>query len=83
MCIRDRILKTAEEKPQPVTGSLWMDDNAEIVEKQTYRNEVSGGWRMSFRYRRKDDDKPIEMRAYLKRGSTQVSETWSYIQPPN
>lgn len=78
-----KILKTAEEKPQPVTGSLWMDDNAEIVEKQTYRNEVSGGWRMSFRYRRKDDDKPIEMRAYLKRGSTQVSETWSYIQPPN
>ncbi len=68
---------------EPVTGSVWMDDNAEVVEKQTFRNEISGGWRMSFRFRRRDDDKPIEMRAYLKRGNAQVSETWSYLYPPN
>ncbi len=68
---------------EPVTGSVWMDDNAEIIEKQTFRNEMTGGWRMSFRFRRKDNDKPIEMRAYLKRGSAQVSETWSYLYPPN
>lgn len=68
---------------EPVTGSVWMDDNAEMLEKQTYRNEITDGWRMSFRFRRKDNDKPIEMRAYLKRGSTQVSETWSYLYPPN
>lgn len=67
----------------PITGSVWMDDNAEVVEKQTFRNEMTGGWRMSFRFRRKDNDKPIEMRAYLKRGSAQVSETWSYLYPPN
>lgn len=71
-------------KPEaPVTGSVWMDDNAEMIEKQTFRNEMTGGWRMSFRFRRKDNDKPIEMRAYLKRGSDQVSETWSYLYPPN
>lgn len=68
---------------EPVTGSVWMDDNAELIEKQTFRNEVTGGWRMSFRFRRKDNDKPIEMRAYLKRGNAQVSETWSYLYPPN
>lgn len=68
---------------EPVTGSVWMDDNAELIEKQTFRNEISGGWRMSFRFRRKDNDKPIEMRAYLKRGNAQVSETWSYLYPPN
>ncbi len=68
---------------EPVTGSVWMDDNAELIEKQTFRNEMTGGWRMSFRFRRKDNDKPIEMRAYLKRGSAQVSETWSYLYPPN
>ncbi len=67
----------------PITGSVWMDDNAELIEKQTFRNEMTGGWRMSFRFRRKDNDKPIEMRAYLKRGSAQVSETWSYLYPPN
>lgn len=68
---------------EPVTGSVWMDDNAEVLEKQTFRNEITGGWRMSFRFRRRDNDKPIEMRAYLKRGSAQVSETWSYLYPPN
>ena len=68
---------------EPVTGSVWMDDNAELIEKQTFRNEMTGGWRMSFRFRRKDNDKPIEMRAYLKRGNAQVSETWSYLYPPN
>jgi len=70
-------------KPEAISGALWMDDNGEVLEKQTYRNEVTGGWRMSFRFRRRDEDKPIEMRAYLKRGGTQVSETWSYILPPN
>ncbi len=68
---------------EPVTGSVWMDDNAELIEKQTFRNDMTGGWRMSFRFRRKDSDKPIEMRAYLKRGNAQVSETWSYLYPPN
>jgi len=82
--------KSGKSKPvakpvlvEPVTGSVWMDDNAEIIEKQTFRNEISGGWRMSFRFRRRDEEKPIEMRAYLKRGNTQVSETWSYLYPPN
>jgi glucans biosynthesis protein len=82
--------KAAKGKPaakpaavEPVTGSVWMDDNAELIEKQTFRNDMTGGWRMSFRFRRKDDDKPIEMRAYLKRGNAQVSETWSYLYPPN
>ena len=81
--------KTSKAKPtklapvEHVTGSVWMDDNAELIEKQTFRNEVTGGWRMSFRFRRKDNDKPIEMRAYLKRGNAQVSETWSYLYPPN
>lgn len=73
----------ASPSVEPVTGSVWMDDNAELIEKQTFRNDMTGGWRMSFRFRRKDNDKPIEMRAYLKRGNAQVSETWSYLYPPN
>lgn len=75
--------KAKAPPPDPVSGSVWMDDNAEVLEKQTFRNEMTGGWRMSFRFRRKDNDKPVEMRAYLKRGNAQVSETWSYLYPPN
>jgi len=74
--------KTVMPRVETITGSVWMDDNAELIEKQTFRNDQTGGWRMSFRFRRKDDDKPIEMRAYLKRGNAQVSETWSYLYPP-
>lgn len=73
----------AEAEAEAVLGTLWMDDNGEVLEKQTYRNEVTGGWRMSFRFRRRNEDKPVEMRAYLKRGNAQVSETWSYILPPS
>ena len=82
---RKRGGKAAEPAPAPlpVISALWMDDNGEVLERQTYRNEVTGGWRMSFRYRRRDEDKPVEMRAYLKRGNSQVSETWSYILPPS
>ncbi|MDP3858513.1 MAG: glucan biosynthesis protein G [Stagnimonas sp.] len=70
-------------RPAAISSALWLDDNGEVLERQTFRNEVTGGWRLSFRFRRRDEDKPVEMRAYLKRGNAQVSETWSYILPPN
>ena len=65
----------------PITGVLWLDDNATLIEQQTYPNEVTGGWRMSLRFKRIDDSKPVEMRASLLRGQAQVSESWSYILP--
>jgi periplasmic glucans biosynthesis protein len=45
-------------------------------------NEVRGGWRMVVQARRADKDKPLELRAHLRRGSEVLSETWSYIVPP-
>ena len=44
-------------------------------------NEVRGGWRMVVQARRTDKDKPMELRAYLRRGKEALSETWSYIVP--
>jgi glucans biosynthesis protein len=32
--------------------------------------------------RRKDENKPVELRGYLRNGNTTLSETWSYILPP-
>ena len=63
-------------------GVVWADGNAEIVERIMERNEVSGGWRVVLRLRRLDDNKPIEMRCYLRGANGTVSETWSYILPP-
>jgi periplasmic glucans biosynthesis protein len=58
------------------------DANAEIVEHFARRNDATGGWRVSLRLRRLDEDKPIELRAFLRTGNNTLSETWSYILPP-
>ena len=66
----------------PLDAAVSVDDNGELLERVLYPNDVAGGWRLALRMKRKDKDKPVEMRAALKRGDTVVSETWSYILPP-
>lgn len=44
-------------------------------------NEVRGGWRVVVQAKRTDKDKPMELRAHLRRGNEVLSETWSYIVP--
>ena len=58
------------------------DANAEILETNGWRNDVTGGWRMTVRLRRIDDAKPVELRGHLASGGRVISETWSYILPP-
>jgi glucans biosynthesis protein len=65
-----------------VEASIAIDANGEILEHRTYRNEVTGGWRLTLRFRRLDDSKPVELRGSLRRESETLSETWSYILPP-
>ena len=71
---------SAEEKIEAVVNS---DANARILDTNLTRNEQRGGWRMTLRLHRIDDKLPIELRAYLKNSITTLSETWSYILPPN
>lgn len=65
-----------------VLGALWLNDNGELMERQVFRNEVTGGWRLSFRFRRLDSEKPVEMRALLKNDQDVLTETWSYLLAP-
>jgi len=65
----------------PVAG-IWVGDGGELLERQLYRNEVSGGWRLSMRVRRTDETRPLEMRAILRHGEDTLSETWAYALPP-
>jgi len=44
-------------------------------------NEVRGGWRLVVQAKRTDKEKPMELRAHLRRGGQGLSETWSYIVP--
>ena len=56
--------------------------NGKILETNTIRNEATGGWRMTVRLRRTDEKKPLELRGYLNSNNNALSETWSYILPP-
>ena len=64
-----------------VEGVITGDANVEILRRHTFRNEVSGGWRMALELRRQDGGKPAELRAFLRMDNNQVSETWSYVLP--
>jgi glucans biosynthesis protein len=66
-----------------IESVVTIDGNGEVVESNTYPNDITGGWRIALRVRRVDDKKPVEMRAYLRLNKETISETWSYIIPPN
>jgi glucans biosynthesis protein len=76
----------ALEKLAPDTkldGVVTIDSNGKLVETTAYRNDVTGGWRLSIRLNRLDESKPVELRGYLRNGNETLSETWSYILAPN
>lgn len=68
------------EKIEAVVSS---DANGKVLETNTIRNEITGGWRMTVRLRRDDEKKPVELRGYLNSNNNALSETWSYILPPD
>ncbi len=65
-----------------VEAVVSTDANAEILELNSWRNEVTGGQRMTVRLKRVDDAKPVELRGYLRNGGNAISETWSYLLAP-
>ena len=75
-----------------VDGIVSTGPGAKIKEQQSYKNPVTGGWRLIFRVAmdegpvleniKPDKRAPIELRAYLKLGDGSVSETWSYAITP-
>ena len=60
---------------------IWVDANAEVRERNLFKNPVTGAWRMTVRIKRNDAARPVELRAYLKQQKATLSETWSYILP--
>lgn len=64
-------------------GVVSIDGNGHILDTKVFRNEATDGWRMTFRLRRVDEKKPVELRAHLANANEPLSETWSYILPPN
>lgn len=69
----------AEAKVESV---VTVDSNGELIEDHPYRNDVTGGWRLRLRVKPIDDRKPVELRAFLRSGTSALTATWSYILPP-
>ena len=65
-----------------VDVALWFAANGEVLERGALRNEATGGWRLAVRLRRLDNNKPVELWAHLNNGHEILTETWSYILPP-
>ena len=72
-----------------VEGMITVGQGFKLVEQQVFRNRVTGGWRLVFQIqpernetlveRVMPDKKPIlELRAFLRRGYSILTETWSY-----
>ena len=61
--------------------SAWAAPGAELLEHRAYRNEATGGWRAVLHVRRKDQDNPVELRAFLRTPEGAVTEAWSYVWP--
>lgn len=64
-------------------GQISLDGNGELLESRIERNGTTAGWRLYLHLKRLDQGKPVEMRAALYRKDQPVSETWSYILPPD
>jgi glucans biosynthesis protein len=68
---------------ESLAPDVWVDANGKVLESRVERNTAVGGVRLVMRLRRLDEQKPMEMRAFVRVGKTdKVSETWSYILPP-
>ncbi|MBQ4492439.1 MAG: glucan biosynthesis protein [Deltaproteobacteria bacterium] len=75
-----------------LTPDVWAGEGGKILECQTFRNPVTGGWRLTLSVKMDETSKlahilpdkrpPLELRAVLKHGQDIVSETWSYAFKP-
>jgi glucans biosynthesis protein len=75
-----------------LAASVTVDNNAQLVEQQLFKNQVTGGWRLVFQIHPADQSgvdrvlkqkrQPIELRAFLKDGKNILTETWSYTYLP-
>lgn len=72
-------LEAPELKPE---AQISLDANGKLLEQRLIHNDATGGWRLSLRLQRVEVSKPVEIRAALRSGTKGISETWSYILPP-
>lgn len=71
----------ATEPVRAVVTVLRGDEAAAILDQHVVKNDVTGGWRLSFELQPKTGD-TLELRAFLDKGGDALTETWSYAITP-
>ena len=85
--------KFKDMKPgEEVEAVVSVGTGGKLLEQQSFRNPVTGGWRLTFTVGVEggsafqdilpEKRAPIELRAFLKFDDKSVSETWSYFVTP-
>ena len=66
----------------PLQAMVTAGPNGRITERNVYRNDANGTWRMAVRVQQLSASLPVELRGYLQHGNDILTETWSNIIPP-
>ena len=66
----------------PVKAVVTAVANVDVVSTNVYRNEATGDWRLALRFKQRQADQPVELRAFLQHGNDILSETWTHVIPP-
>jgi glucans biosynthesis protein len=64
-----------------ITVGSGTEIGEELTDQHVVKNTNTGGWRLSFQVRPKDN-KPVDLRAFLQKGDETLTETWSYTLHP-
>jgi glucans biosynthesis protein len=81
------------EPDKPLSAVITVDPRAKVIEHQLFKNRITKGWRLVFQMAVEEPSsmervlpshkrEPLELRAFLKLGETQLTETWSYLYYP-
>ncbi len=65
-----------------IEGVVTVGEGATLEGVNVQRNPYDGSWRLAFEVKPDGGGKPVELRAFLRRGDDILTETWSYRWEP-
>ncbi len=71
----------ADEVLRAVVSVVGGDDKGHIVGQYVIKIPATGGWRLGFQVETTSKE-PVELRAYLDKAGSALTETWSYTMVP-
>mgnify|MGYP003333347021 CR=1 FL=1 len=71
----------ADDVLRAVVSVVGGDARARVTAQYVIKNPNTGGWRLGFEVEPADKG-PVELRAYLDKAGSALTETWSYSLVP-